>query len=271
MVNKKINRSEAIAEGQKVYWREKPCPKGHSGWFRIGGGCVECQKISSNRYKSENKDELKQKRKNYLESEKGKEVYSEWWENKGKEAAATRRRERWVADEEYREKQLKISRNYKTENKDDLSEKRKKYLSNPEIKLKTKERQRKYQDENREKIRESRREYYRNYMRERRKNDPNFKVLTRMRDFNRRCIEAIKGVKNWRTKEELGYTPEEMRKHIESLWLENMSWENYGEWHIDHIKSIKSFIDDGVTDIKIINALTNLQPLWAFDNLSKGA
>ena len=68
----------------------------------------------------------------------------------------------------------------------------------------------------------------------------------------------------------LGYTQEEFVSHIESLWSEGMSWENRSEWHIDHIKPIKAFINEGITDVTIINSLSNLQPLWAKDNLAKG-
>jgi len=39
-----------------------------------------------------------------------------------------------------------------------------------------------------------------------------------------------------------------------------MSWENHGEWHIDHIKPVSSFDKD--TPMNIVNALSNLQPLW---------
>jgi hypothetical protein len=59
-----------------------------------------------------------------------------------------------------------------------------------------------------------------------------------------------------------------LKKHIESLFLEGMSWENWGEWQIDHIKPISSF--DKTTDTKIVNNLNNLQPLWASDNIRKG-
>lgn len=71
----------------------------------------------------------------------------------------------------------------------------------------------------------------------------------------------------------LGYSYLDLRSHIESLWLTGMSWDNYGlsGWHIDHVKSIKSFIDEGVTDAKVISSLSNLQPMWAIDNLIKGA
>lgn len=48
-----------------------------------------------------------------------------------------------------------------------------------------------------------------------------------------------------------------------------MTWENWGEWHIDHIKPVAQFIREGITCPKQINALSNLRPLWAHDNLSK--
>ena len=47
-----------------------------------------------------------------------------------------------------------------------------------------------------------------------------------------------------------------------------MNWDNYGKWHIDHIKAVANF--DKNSPLKIINALENLQPLWALDNISKG-
>jgi hypothetical protein len=54
------------------------------------------------------------------------------------------------------------------------------------------------------------------------------------------------------------------------MFRDGMSWENYGEWHIDHIMPINHFIKSGITDPAIVNALENLQPLWAYENLSKG-
>jgi len=57
--------------------------------------------------------------------------------------------------------------------------------------------------------------------------------------------------------------------HIEGEFKEGMTWENYGEWHIDHIKPLGV---KGLTEEEIIERLefTNTQPLWAFDNISKG-
>ena len=58
---------------------------------------------------------------------------------------------------------------------------------------------------------------------------------------------------------------------IESLFCEGMSWENRKEWHIDHIRPIKDFLDNGINDFDVINHPSNLQHLWAKDNLIKSA
>lgn len=57
-------------------------------------------------------------------------------------------------------------------------------------------------------------------------------------------------------------------KHIESRFKQGMSWDNFGEWHIDHIIPLAS----AKTEIELIELChyTNLQPLWAEENRSKG-
>ena len=59
----------------------------------------------------------------------------------------------------------------------------------------------------------------------------------------------------------LGFSATELKQHIESLFTEGMSWDNYGEWHIDHIKRVSEF--DKNSSPSIVNALSNLRPLWA--------
>ena len=56
---------------------------------------------------------------------------------------------------------------------------------------------------------------------------------------------------------------------MECQFKDGMSWENYGKWEIDHKKPISKFDKD--SDIRLINALCNLQPLWKSDNRSKGS
>ena len=88
--------------------------------------------------------------------------------------------------------------------------------------------------------------------------------------FMRICLSRCLYNKKDRTECILGYTKKELVLFIGAKFQNKMSWENYGEWHIDHIVSIHHFLSVGVTDPKIINALSNLQPLWAVDNLAKG-
>lgn len=73
--------------------------------------------------------------------------------------------------------------------------------------------------------------------------------------------------KKSRTYEILGCSFEEFKSHIESQFIDGMSWDNRDKWHIDHIKPISR----GKTEEEIIalNHYTNLQPLWAIDNWSK--
>ncbi len=67
----------------------------------------------------------------------------------------------------------------------------------------------------------------------------------------------------------LGYTRDELMSKMSSMFECGMSWDNYGEWHIDHIKPVSWFVKSGITDPSIINSLDNLQPLWAKDNFAK--
>ena len=64
-----------------------------------------------------------------------------------------------------------------------------------------------------------------------------------------------------------------LKHHLESLFLEGMSWDNYGTygWHVDHILPCASFDLSDPEQQKICFHYTNLQPLWREDNLSKGA
>lgn len=62
-----------------------------------------------------------------------------------------------------------------------------------------------------------------------------------------------------------------LRRHLESRWLPGMAWENYGfyGWHIDHIRPLAKFDLTDPTQVAEAFHFSNLQPLWAKDNLSK--
>jgi|LakMenE01Jun11ns_1017448.scaffolds.fasta_scaffold9746451_2 hypothetical protein len=70
----------------------------------------------------------------------------------------------------------------------------------------------------------------------------------------------------------LGCDAEELVRHIESQMLPGMTWSNYAAdgWHIDHIKHLSGFDFDFTRELKVACHYTNLQPLWAKDNIRKG-
>ena len=81
--------------------------------------------------------------------------------------------------------------------------------------------------------------------------------------------------KRQRKMEMLGFSAEELLVHLEGLFEHDMSFENYGDWHIDHIRPRSSFtLQDGETEVDFIRRvwdLNNLAPLWAKDNHQKSA
>lgn len=69
----------------------------------------------------------------------------------------------------------------------------------------------------------------------------------------------------------IGYTKKDLVEHLEKQFENWMSWDNHGEWHIDHVTPISWYNNNGIKDPKIINRLENLRPLRAEENIKKGA
>lgn len=109
--------------------------------------------------------------------------------------------------------------------------------------------------------RAAKRRYYAKYARVR--------LINRLRN---RTLKAISGeIKLGLTKRWLGCSPAELISHLEGQFQPGMSWENRGEWHIDHIRPLASFdLSDPEQRLEACH-YTNLQPLWAADNIAKGA
>lgn len=83
-------------------------------------------------------------------------------------------------------------------------------------------------------------------------------------------LRRVGRAKDGKSAELLGYSASDLYKHLTRSLREGMSWDRRGEWHIDHVKPVSLFVKEGVTDPKVINALTNLQPLWSSENMAKG-
>jgi len=100
---------------------------------------------------------------------------------------------------------------------------------------------------------------------------PKGKLDRHMSKWIRDCLKGSKAGKSW--KQSLGYGVAELMTHLERQFLPGMGWHNRSEWHIDHIRPRASFnySTPECEDFKACWALSNLQPLWAADNIAKGA
>lgn len=145
------------------------------------------------------------------------------------------------------------------------------------------EKRRKYQDEYLEKY-PDKKEKCRNQTKEWLKNNPKYvnkwminEVKTNPQYHIKATIGAslnhyLKNNKNEKTIWYLGCSIKELKVHLENLFQEGMTWENYGMfgWHIDHIKPVSLFDLTDQQQLKDCWNYKNLQPLWAIDNLKKG-
>lgn len=107
----------------------------------------------------------------------------------------------------------------------------------------------------------------------RRQNDPNFCLVTSLRSRLSESIKKAGGNKNCTTFNLIGCSPKELKIHLESLFLPEMSWGNYGKngWNVDHIKPCASFNLIDPEQQKLCFHYTNLRPMWESDNFSKGS
>lgn len=87
----------------------------------------------------------------------------------------------------------------------------------------------------------------------------------------RKVLKNIGGKMGYGWERIVGYNLSDLKQHLESKFKNGMNWNNYGEWHIDHERPISSFniTSIGCDDFNKCWSLSNLQPLWAKENISK--
>jgi hypothetical protein len=114
--------------------------------------------------------------------------------------------------------------------------------------------------------------YRRAYQVKRRNNDPAFKLADNMRTRIYQSLRAQLAGKRVSAVADLGCTMAEFVAHLEARFHPGMTWKNYGTlWHIDHIRPLASFDLTDPAQQAAAAHFSNQQPLWAFDNLSKGS
>jgi hypothetical protein len=156
---------------------------------------------------------------------------------------------------------LARKREHYIENREEILARVKKYLKSEKGRATRCE----YKKRNIDHIREVRRIYEL----KRRQDDPQFKLIKRIRGRVKAVLKS--GYKSKTITELIGCSADNLKEHLESKFTHGMSWENHGEWHIDHIIPCASFDLSKPEQQKSCFNYKNLQPLWAIDNLRKNS
>lgn len=171
-----------------------------------------------------------------------------------------------LADPEKNKKINEKRKQFFLENKERLrQDQQKSYLKHKQKRL---EYAKKYQSiiENKKR----KKEYYKKWKSDKRKNDSLFAIKERISCLIRNSFFRVGAEKlGKKSNEILGCDWDTFKIHLERQFLPCMTWENRSEWHIDHIRPLASAKTE--EDVIKLNHYTNLRPLWAKDNLTKGA
>ncbi len=174
-----------------------------------------------------------------------------------------------------KEKLIKKAMEYGTKNAHKIKKTKRKYREKNKIYFK--EYNKKWYNENRQYIFEYKKKYNQNHkkernkkLREKYKTDINFRLTEHLRGRVKRALKH--NSKIYKTMKLVGCDIKFLKNHLQKQFKQGMSWSNYGYygWHVDHIKPCASFDLSKVNEQKECFHYTNLQPLWAKDNMRKG-
>jgi len=165
---------------------------------------------------------------------------------------------------EHKLEKINYSKKYYSEHKSNLLAKRKQFKKNHREYIKRLNKQ--YFEQNKERIlKRKQKQKAKKYH-----NDPMFRLNNAISANMRGSLRRKKAGKHW--EDLVGYTLFDLKKHLELQFKDDMNWQNYGSWQIDHIipQSWWKFKKCEDPEFKQCWALANLQPLWKEDNLRKG-
>lgn len=184
------------------------------------------------------------------------------WTRKNCKRVNEERREKYLVSGDKVRARNKI---WRDDNKEKKSQTDKEYRLNNKDKVR--EKQRIYYLSKREELIKKSTEYSKNRL----KVDLNYRLKSILRTRIIVCLVKRKYKKSKTTEELIGASIEKVREHLESQFKEGMTWSNHGTygWHIDHIVPLTTAKDE--EEVLKLFHFTNLQPLWAKDNLIKGS
>lgn len=210
--------------------------------------CKECDKQYKKLYKLHHNDKIIEGNKNYREANKQRiSDYKKDWYLKNTKHHSDRMKKNYS---ENKEVYLARVKKYREENREEVKRRKLEYLNTPKGRA--------------VRIAQRRKEYSVKY-----NSDPVYTLNVKIRARIRMAIK--KGAKTGSAVRDLGCSIQDFRKYIESKFQDGMSWDNWGVkgWHLDHIIPVSHFDLSDREQFKQAVHYTNLQPLWAKDNLLK--
>jgi hypothetical protein len=111
----------------------------------------------------------------------------------------------------------------------------------------------------------------RNYEKNRKSNDPLYKLISNFRTAIYQVLKENNVKKNGHYFDILKYTPQQLIEHLEKQFSNGMTWDNYGLWHVDHKHPISLYNIKEIGDDEFLKcwSLDNLQPMWGSENIKK--
>jgi len=227
--------------------------------------CRCCDKEYRKKYYKNNKDKIKEYHKKWRENNRDKYNKSKKkWNVNNKQKLSDIQRASYIKNRDIilEKKKAKYQKSIEK-----YSEERKKKKAEALIRRKIKDREysKKYYQNNKQYYKD----YRKKYEADRKKIDPLFLLSGNLRARTSQAFKRKSWHKGGNTEKLLGVPYEVAKQHIERQFTKGMTWENNGEWHIDHIIPLVSATNE--IELRKLCHYTNLQPLWAFDNISKGA
>jgi len=219
----------------------------------------EAYKEKIKAYREANKEKIKAIKKAYYEANKDKKkAQVKAYREANKEKIKAKDKAYYEAN---KEKRKAYNKSYYEANKDKIITQAKAYRE--ANKEKRKAYNKSYIKANKDKI-----NAYKNaYQKQRKKTNSLYKLKANLRCRTYQAFKNKGYSKNTKTQEMLGVDWEVAKKHIERQFKKGMNWDNYGEWHIDHIIPLASAKTE--ERLKRLCHYSNLQPLWAENNISK--
>jgi hypothetical protein len=249
------SRAAAVEAGSTLFFNGKSCPKGHLSARRTStGGCELCLQANTLRQTARRKE---QRRKEVAAMVLVcKACGSEFKPNFGK---GQRSHTAIFCSDDCRKATDDASKRNWLEN----NPKKRKEVANAYARKMTLEKGEAW---------ENSRQRNDNYKAQRLAEDPQFRLAHNCRTRINIALRSQLTSKRWRSPELLGCTVTQLMEHIEKQFQPGMTWDNWSRdgWHLDHIRPLSSFDLTDPDQQKRAFHHSNLQPLWASENLSKG-